>query len=135
MIVRRASYRLELAPDGRRATLTSPAGEHWLTLSLLASFDRADAADETVGRRAGDEVVDAAALALGGDGEAPVLDPGALVDEVGHVLARRPAARRVPALDGLRARGVLGERAAAQDLGEVLALRHRGILTPPATPG
>ena len=47
MIVERAGYRLELARDGRRAVLGSPAGDHWLTLSLLASFDRLDALDET----------------------------------------------------------------------------------------
>lgn len=48
MIVERKGYRLELWRDGRRAVLTSPSGEHWLTLSLLASFDTAGAADETV---------------------------------------------------------------------------------------
>jgi hypothetical protein len=48
MIVERAGYRLELASDGRRAILTRPDGAHWLTLSLLAAFDRTDARDETV---------------------------------------------------------------------------------------
>ncbi|HET7138219.1 MAG TPA: hypothetical protein VFI04_07670 [Gaiellaceae bacterium] len=48
MIVEREGYRLELAADGRRAVLTRPDGEHWLTLSLLASFDRTDARDESV---------------------------------------------------------------------------------------
>ena len=48
MIVERPGYRLELLPDGRRAVLTSPGGEHWLTLSLLASFDRVDGVDETI---------------------------------------------------------------------------------------
>jgi hypothetical protein len=48
MIVERESYRLELAPDGRRAVLTRPDGAHWLTLSLLASLDHVDARDETV---------------------------------------------------------------------------------------
>ena len=48
MIVERPGYRLELLPDGRRAVLTSPAGDHWLTLSLLASFDRVDCVDETI---------------------------------------------------------------------------------------
>jgi hypothetical protein len=47
VIVERRSYRLELMPDGRRAVLASPAGEHWLTLCLLASFDRVGAADDT----------------------------------------------------------------------------------------
>jgi hypothetical protein len=48
MIVEREGYRLELAADGRRAVLSRPDGAHWLTLSLLASLDRADARDETV---------------------------------------------------------------------------------------
>jgi hypothetical protein len=48
VIVERSSYRLELAPHGRFATLRSPAGDHWLTLSLLASFDRVGAVDETL---------------------------------------------------------------------------------------
>jgi hypothetical protein len=61
MIVERESYRLELAADGRRAVLTRPDGEHWLTLSLLASFDRVDARDETVSWEA---TVDGAAITL-----------------------------------------------------------------------
>ena len=48
MIVERRGYRLELHRDGRRADLSAPSGEHWLTLSLLASFDTVGAADETV---------------------------------------------------------------------------------------
>jgi hypothetical protein len=49
MIVARPSYRLELDGDGRRAVLSSPAGEHWLTLNLLAAFDTLDGLDETLG--------------------------------------------------------------------------------------
>lgn len=49
MIVERDGYRLELLPDGRRAALTSPGGDHWLTISLLASFDRVGCVDETTG--------------------------------------------------------------------------------------
>jgi hypothetical protein len=48
VIIERASYELEVAPDGRFATLRSPTGDHWLTLTLLASFDRVDAVDETL---------------------------------------------------------------------------------------
>jgi hypothetical protein len=48
LIVERATYRLELAADGRRAVVCSPAGEHWLTLSLLASLDRVGCLDETL---------------------------------------------------------------------------------------
>lgn len=48
MIVERPTYRLEVAPHGRFATLRSPGGEHWLTLTLFAAFDRIDAVDETL---------------------------------------------------------------------------------------
>jgi hypothetical protein len=51
---------IELAKDGRRAVLTGADGAHWLTLSLLASFDRVDVADETVSfetREEGDSIV------------------------------------------------------------------------------
>jgi hypothetical protein len=48
VIVERPGYRLELARDGRRAVLSSPSGDHWLSLSLLASFDTLGAPDETV---------------------------------------------------------------------------------------
>ena len=48
MIVERATYRLELARDGRRAVLTRRDGEHWLTICLLASCDRVGCLDETV---------------------------------------------------------------------------------------
>jgi hypothetical protein len=48
VIVERTAYHLEVAPHGRFAELRSPAGDHWLTLTLLAAFDRADAVDETL---------------------------------------------------------------------------------------
>jgi hypothetical protein len=48
VIVERPSYHLEVAPHGRFATLRSPGGEHWLTLTLFAAFDRSDGADETL---------------------------------------------------------------------------------------
>jgi hypothetical protein len=48
MIVERSSYRLEVDGDGRRAVLSSAAGEHWLTLNLLAAFDTLDGLDETL---------------------------------------------------------------------------------------
>jgi hypothetical protein len=48
VIVERPTYRAELGRDGRRLVLTRPDGAHWLTLSLLASFDRADMRDETL---------------------------------------------------------------------------------------
>lgn len=42
------SYVLEVDGDGLRATLTSPAGEHWLTLRTFAALDRTDGLDETL---------------------------------------------------------------------------------------
>ncbi len=48
MIVERAAYRLELQANGLRAVLSSPRGEHWLTLVLLNAFDRVGAVDETL---------------------------------------------------------------------------------------
>jgi hypothetical protein len=48
VIVERRAYHLEVAPHGRFATLRSPPGDHWLTLTLLAAFDRVDAVDETL---------------------------------------------------------------------------------------
>jgi hypothetical protein len=48
MIVERSAYRLELDRDGRRAVLSSPAGDHWLTLNLLAAFDTLEGLDETL---------------------------------------------------------------------------------------
>ena len=63
--------------------------------SNSVAVDRADAADQAVGGRVGDQVVEVAAAALGGDDERAVLDERAVVDEVGDVLARRaPAAAR-----------------------------------------
>lgn len=48
MIVERPAYRLELQADGLRAVLSSPRGEHRLTLVLLNAFDRIGAVDETL---------------------------------------------------------------------------------------
>jgi hypothetical protein len=48
VIVEREAYRLDVDERGARATLTSPDGAHWLTLTLLAAFDRVGAVDETL---------------------------------------------------------------------------------------
>jgi hypothetical protein len=48
VVVETASYRLEVAANGLRATLTSPDGDEWLTLRPLAALDRVDGADETL---------------------------------------------------------------------------------------
>ncbi len=90
--------------------------------------DARRAADEAVRGGAVDQVLELAAAALGGDREAAVLDERAGVDEVGDVLAGGAAAGVVTAADRLRASRVLGPRAAAQELVEVLALAgHRSL--------
>jgi hypothetical protein len=44
--IERPGYRLQA--KGTLATLSSPAGEHWATLRLLAALDTVDAPDETL---------------------------------------------------------------------------------------
>ncbi|HWE80716.1 MAG TPA: hypothetical protein VG265_03625 [Gaiellaceae bacterium] len=60
MILERRSYTLELLPGAVAARLSSPSGEHWLTLSLVSAFDRVGAVDETLAvddvRLVGDEL-------------------------------------------------------------------------------
>src|SRR5919197_2387675 len=41
-------YRVEVGPDGLLARLSSPAGDEWLSLRLLAAFDTTDGPDETL---------------------------------------------------------------------------------------
>ena len=48
MRIERPAYSLEVREDGRRATLLSPAGMHWMTLGLLAAFDVVGSFDETL---------------------------------------------------------------------------------------
>ena len=72
-------------------------GEHGAggALAEQLAVDPGGAADQAVGGRARDQLVDLAPRPLGGDREAAVLDEAARVDEVGEVLARgAPAARR-----------------------------------------
>ena len=56
--VEKAAYRLELAPSGLKAALSSPDGTHWLTLRLFAAVDAVEGTDETLSveppRRDGD---------------------------------------------------------------------------------
>ena len=98
-------------------------GEHGAGGSLAEELavDARGAADEAVGGGARDQVLELAAPALGGDREAPVLDEGAGVDEVGDVLARGAAAGGVAPLDRLGPRRVLGQRPARKHLVEVFA--------------
>ena len=106
-------------------------------LAEQLAVDPRGAADEAVGRGARDQVLELAAAALGGDREAPVLDEAAGVDQVGEVLARRPAAGGVAALDRLGPRRVLGQRPARQQLGQVVALGVAAVgptVYPPSPP-
>jgi hypothetical protein len=56
-----SAYVLEVADDGLKATLASPAGERLLTLRPFAALDRTDGLDETLSlsapRREGDSIV------------------------------------------------------------------------------
>jgi hypothetical protein len=81
-------------------------------------------ADEAVGRRAGDQVVEVTPRALRRDRKAPVLHERARVDEVGDVLARRAPAALVALGDGVGPRVVLGQRARRAQL--LHLVRHRG---------
>ena len=84
------------------------------------AVDGADAADQTVGRRPADEVVELAPAALRGDDHRPVLDEAAGVDEVVDVLARRALPRPAPALDRIGPLLVVAERVPLHDLGEIV---------------
>jgi hypothetical protein len=42
------AYRLDVRPDGSIGVLSSPAGEHWLSLRLLGALDSTRAPDETL---------------------------------------------------------------------------------------
>ena len=72
----------------------------------LPGVDRADAGDQAVRRRVGDQVFHAAAPRLGGHGECTVLGEGAALAQVRDVLARGAAARGMAPRDGLRPVGV-----------------------------
>jgi len=99
-------------------------GEHSARRGLAeeVAVDTGRAGEQAVGRGAGDQVVDLAPAALGGDREAPVLDEGAGVDELVEVLPGRAPTGRVAALEGVGTGLVAGEGAPRQHLGEVRAL-------------
>ena len=89
------------------------------------AVDPADAGDEAVGRRVGDEVLGAAARPLGRDDEPAVLLEAVGVAEVLDVLPGRPPPAGVPALGGRRTAGVEGGRDAGAQLGELGAHARR----------
>ena len=86
----------------------------------VLAVDARGARHQTVGGRAGDQVVEVAAEPLGGDREPAVLDERSGVDEIVDVLAGGAPVRRASALDGVWPCGVLGQRPAAQQLGVVV---------------
>jgi hypothetical protein len=88
-------------------------------LTEEVAVDASGAGDEPVRRGAGDQVVELAPAALRRNREAAVLDEAATVDEVLDVLARGAPAGGVAALDRLRTRRVLGQRASRQQFGKV----------------
>ncbi len=83
------------------------------------AVDAADAGHQAVGRGVGDEVLDAAAAALRRDDERAVLDVGAVVDEVGDVLACGALPGPAPLGDGVGAAMVRADLVALDGLGEV----------------
>lgn len=60
---------------------------------------------------------------LRGDDVTAVLHPGALIDQVRHVLPRGATTTLVTVLHCLGASGVLGQRTAAQKLAQIIAER------------
>ena len=85
-----------------------------------------DTTDETVARCVGDEIVEAATLTLGRDGERSELTEGAGVHEVGDVLACGALASLMTTLDGFGAGIVGGDMTASSILREVLAFFRSG---------
>ncbi len=101
------------------------AGEHRVVVGehrARGAVDRGGSGHEPVGGRALDQLLQVAALALGRDRQAPVLDERARIHEVRHVLARRAPAAVVALADRVRPRGVLGLSTSTLELGEVVAL-------------
>ena len=90
------------------------------------AVDGPDATDQPVGRGVGDQVVELAPAALGGDDERPVLDERPVVDEVGDVLAGGAPATGATPGDGLRSCRVQADAVALLGLGEVGTLHGRG---------
>ena len=80
------------------------------------AVDARRARHQPVARGAGDQVGKVAAVALGGDREASVLDERIRVDEIGDVLPGGAAVAGAPAFDRVGPGRVLGQRPALQQL-------------------
>ena len=109
-------------------------GQHGTGGAFVAeevAVDARRACHQAVARGPGDQIREVAAMALGGDREASVLDEGVRVDEVGDVLPGGAPVPGAPALDGVGSGGVLGERAPPQQLRMVVAdhlIRHGVVM-------
>ncbi len=79
------------------------------------AVDPADAADESVGGCAVDELVERATTPLGGDDEGAVLHERSVVEQIGQVLPGRVVAGPMAASDGAGAMGVGGAFVAVDD--------------------
>ena len=84
-----------------------------------AMVHRAHAADEAVGGRALDELLERAARALRGHDQRPVLEERSLVDQIGDVLPRRAPARVVTPSDGVRPAAIVSALVPVDHLGEI----------------
>jgi hypothetical protein len=83
------------------------------------AVDPRRAGEQAVAGRARDQVIEVAPLALRGDREAPVFDPGPGIDQVVDVLPGGAPAPLVTLGDRLRPGGILGQRPPPQQLGEL----------------
>jgi len=87
------------------------------------AVDTADAADQSVARRRGDQVVDGTSPTLGGDHEWAVLDERTVVDEVGEVLAGGAPTPLASARDRIGSTGVEADRVTFEHLTEIFPAR------------
>jgi len=120
--------------------LTLGAGEHRVVVRgdgdarcILAEGlapDRGEPAHESVGGSVADQIVEPAAATLGGDRECPVLDEGALVDQVGDVCTRGALSLRCAPCHGVGSRGVEREVASftpPREIGALAGVRRAAV--------
>src|SRR4029077_2862213 len=100
-----------------------------------AAAHGAGAGDEPVGRCPGDEVLERATPALGGDDQWPVLDEGTVVEQVEDVLTGGPPSCIVTTGDGGGPAVVARDVVAFHDLGEVWPYRRKVHRSRPAEGG
>jgi hypothetical protein len=80
------------------------------------AVDARGAGHQPVARGAGDQIREVATMALGRNGEPPILDERIGIHQICDVLASSAAVSRAAPLNGVGTCGVLGERAATQQL-------------------